>query len=108
MLSRIVVHYGEIGTKGGNRQVFEGSLRRNILSALGPLGEVRVRMVDNRFFVLLDDEKVPEAKLRLAKVFGIVWFAQVEAVPLVLRRDTGDRDPGARRGLRRRRASGSA
>ena len=82
MLSRIVVHYGEIGTKGGNRRVFEASLRRNILSALGPLGEVRVKMVDNRFFVLLPDEKVPAAKLSLAKVFGIVWFAQVEAVPL--------------------------
>ncbi len=82
MLSRIVVHYGEIGTKGGNRQVFEGCLRRNILSALRPLGKVKVRMVDNRFFVFLEDEKVPEAKLRLAKVFGIVWFAQVEGVPL--------------------------
>jgi thiamine biosynthesis protein ThiI len=82
LLSRIVVHYGEIGTKGGNRRVFEASLRRNILSALGPLGEVRVKMVDNRFFVLLPDEKVPAAKLSLAKVFGIVWFAQVEAVPL--------------------------
>jgi len=80
--SKIVVHYGEIGTKGGNRQVFEGSLRRNILGGLGPLGGVRVRMVDNRFFVLLDEEKVPDAKLRLSKIFGIVWFAQVESAPL--------------------------
>ncbi len=82
MLSRIVVHYGEIGTKGANRQVFEASLRRNILAALSGLGEVRVKMVDNRFFVILEGEKIPDAKARLAKVFGIVWFAQVETSPL--------------------------
>jgi thiamine biosynthesis protein ThiI len=82
LLSRIVVHYGEIGTKGGNRQVFEASLRRNMISALGTLGEVRVRMVDNRFFVSVDEGMVAEAKLRLAKVFGVVWFAQVQGAPL--------------------------
>jgi tRNA uracil 4-sulfurtransferase len=82
LLTRIVVHYGEIGTKGGNRQVFETSMRRNILAALSPLGGVRVRMVDNRFFVSLDEEKVPAAKLKLSKVFGVVWFAHVEGAPL--------------------------
>ena len=82
MLSRIVVHYGEIGTKGGNRQVFEGSMRRNVLAALSPLGGVRVRMVDNRFFVSIDEEKVPAAKVSLSKVFGVVWFAKVDAAPL--------------------------
>jgi tRNA uracil 4-sulfurtransferase len=82
LLSRIVVHYGEIGTKGGNRQVFESTLRRNIVSALKSLGEAKVRMVDNRFLVFVDEEKAPEAKLRLAKVFGIVWFAQVEGAQL--------------------------
>ena len=34
--SRIVVHYGEIGTKGANRPVFEASLRRNIPSVPRP------------------------------------------------------------------------
>ncbi len=82
MLSRIVVHYGEIGTKGGNRQVFESTLRRNILSTLSQLGDVKVRMVDNRFLVSIEGEKAPGAKLRLAKVFGVVWFAQVEGAPL--------------------------
>ncbi|MDA4112973.1 MAG: tRNA 4-thiouridine(8) synthase ThiI [Thaumarchaeota archaeon] len=82
MLTRIVVHYGEIGTKGGNRQVFETSMRRNILAALSPIGGVRVRMVDNRFFVSLDEEGVPAAKLSLSKVFGVVWFAHVEGAPL--------------------------
>jgi tRNA uracil 4-sulfurtransferase len=82
LLSRIVVHYGEIGTKGGNRQVFEGSMRRNLLAALSPLGGVRVRMVDNRFFVSLDEEKVPAAKVSLSRVFGVAWFAHVQGAPL--------------------------
>lgn len=82
MPSRIVVHYGEIGTKGANRQVFEASLRRNILSALAPMGGAGIRMVDNRFLVFLEDEKVPTAKEFLVKVFGIVWFAQVEGAVL--------------------------
>jgi thiamine biosynthesis protein ThiI len=82
LTSRIVVHYGEIGTKGANRQVFESSLRRNILAALGPIGGAGIRMADNRFFVFLEEAQLPEAKRRLAKVFGIVWFAQVESSPL--------------------------
>jgi tRNA uracil 4-sulfurtransferase len=80
--SGIVVHYGEIGTKGGNRQVFEGSLRRNLVSALGSMGGVKVRKKDNRFFVTLDSEHVAEAKSRLLRVFGVAWFAEVESVTL--------------------------
>lgn len=82
MLSRIVVHYGEIGTKGGNRQEFESTLRRNILSALNAAGNVQVRMADNRFLVLVDEDKAQEAKARLARIFGVVWFAQVEGAKL--------------------------
>ena len=78
----IVVHYGEIGTKGANRQVFEACLRRNILAALVPSGGARISIVDNRFLVVLDEKQVSEAKRALARVFGIVWFAQVEGVSL--------------------------
>ena len=78
-----MVHYGEIGTKGGNRQVFEATLRRNILAALGPLAGAKIRMVDNRLLVSLDDEgKAAEARALISKVFGVAWCAGVEGSPL--------------------------
>ena len=80
--SRIVVHYGEIGTKGGNRQVFEACLRRNLLSALGSLEGVKISKNDNRFLLSLREEQIPEAKSRLARVFGTAWFAEVDGAPL--------------------------
>lgn len=80
--SRIVVHYGEIGTKGGNRQVFETCLRRNIKSSLETLGQGMVRMIDNRFFVEVEREDLPDAEDRLGRVFGIAWFGEVEGARL--------------------------
>ncbi len=82
MPTRIVVHYGEIGTKGANRQVFEASLRRNIISALRPVSQPKVRLVENRFFVEVEEDEAPEAKRLLARIFGVAWFAQVQSAPL--------------------------
>ncbi len=82
MPSLFVAHYGEIGTKGANRPVFEHSLERNIRDSLRGLPGLHVRRAHQRFLVTVDDDAAAEARGRLAKVFGLVWFAQVDSVPL--------------------------
>jgi tRNA uracil 4-sulfurtransferase len=80
--SRIVVHYGEIGTKGANRPVFEKFLERSLRYSLRGLEGLQVRRVRQRFFVTVEDGSLTEAKERLARVFGVVWYAHVEAASL--------------------------
>jgi len=79
MVSRFVVHYAEIGTKGANRPVFEEFLERNIRTSLAGLSGLKVRRDHQRVFVLVDDDSATDAKRRLAKVFGVAWYAQVES-----------------------------
>ena len=43
MRERIVIHYAEIGLKGGNRAMFEKALVRNVTTALGPGGTAERR-----------------------------------------------------------------
>lgn len=70
-----LVHYGEIGTKGANRPIFENTLVENIKRALKNetidvlrlRGRVLVKLKPN-----IDSEKIKQA---LGKVFGIAWFA---------------------------------
>ncbi len=70
-----LIHYGEIGLKGGNRRHFEEKLAANVRKALGNKGEVRIEQ--KRLFVegKLNLKKTREA---LLKVFGIEWFALAE------------------------------
>ena len=82
MPSRFVAHYGEIGTKGTNRPVFERSLERSIRNSLKGLAGLQVRRAHQRFLIAVDDEAVSEAKDRLATVFGLVWYAEVKTAPL--------------------------
>ncbi len=82
MPSRFVAHYGEIGTKGTNRPVFERSLERNIRNSLKGLAGLHVRRARQRFLVEVDDSCVTEAKQRLATVFGLVWYAEVKSATL--------------------------
>lgn len=82
MPSRFVAHYGEIGTKGTNRPVFERSLERNIRNTLKGLAGLHVRRAHQRFLVDVEDEAATEAKERLARVFGLVWYAVVKTAPL--------------------------
>lgn len=82
MPSRFVAHYGEIGTKGSNRPVFEHSLERNIRSSLLGLAGLHVRRAHQRFIVTVDDDASAAARERLGKVFGLVWYAEVESTSL--------------------------
>jgi thiamine biosynthesis protein ThiI len=76
--SLVVVHYGEIGTKGANRPVFEKFLERSIRRSLRDLKSLRVFRLDQRLFVSVEDGEAPRAMDGLAEVFGIVWYARVE------------------------------
>lgn len=82
MASRLLVHYGEIGTKGANRPFFEEMLERNIRTALAGLDGLKVRRTRQRIFVTVEDGFLSEAKTRLGSVFGIVWYAPVVSSPL--------------------------
>jgi thiamine biosynthesis protein ThiI len=78
----VLVHYGEIGVKGGNRAVFERRLQGNCRRALLGTGAGTVRRRPGRLEVV-----VPEGAdaagvcTRLQCVPGIVWIALAEPVP---------------------------
>jgi thiamine biosynthesis protein ThiI len=74
-----VVHYSEIALKGKNRPLFTRFLKRNILRALRPLGEVDIQYVNGRFIVSTDANE-GAVTFRLSGVFGVSWFAHTKVV----------------------------
>jgi len=72
----IIIHYGEIALKGGNRSFFENKLIANIKLALQDLGDIWLKQVSGRIIVLMEDNYDWELiKAKLQKVFGIEYFA---------------------------------
>ncbi len=70
----IVIHYSEIGLKGGNRPFFERVLKENIERKLPPT--CSVSLAQKRLFVECAEETdYSKARDALEKVFGIAWFA---------------------------------
>jgi len=71
----IVIHYGEIFTKGRNRPMFQNQLRRNLQSAVP---DARIRLDAHRFLMEVpggpDAEKA--ALQAVGKVFGVASFAR--------------------------------
>ena len=105
----IVVHYGEIGTKGNNRPFFENQLQKNLLEKLAPHGTFKVECVDQRLLVreattpaeaeiatttstsigrtepAASGVPLPSGELTegiLKGLFGVAWFARVVECPL--------------------------
>jgi thiamine biosynthesis protein ThiI len=77
----ILIRYGEIGLKGGNRRMFVQALRQNIRDCLrrhGLRGEVTTQ--GQRLYVKTEDADA--ALPHLQRVFGIVSLSPVRAVPL--------------------------
>lgn len=77
----ILIHYGEIGLKKGNRAFFERKLAENIKTALKDCGDFLVKREIGR---ITAESKTEDAKLkideitgRLKKVFGIAHFSFV-------------------------------
>jgi thiamine biosynthesis protein ThiI len=78
MLDHVVLHYGEIGTKGANRGLFEQRLARNVRKLLAPAAAVTVRREPGRLAFSL--APVPEGRreelLRLVALQpGVAWLA---------------------------------
>lgn len=69
----ILIHYGEIGTKGKNRVVFENCLIRNISKALGECAK-KIRREHGRIIVFEENGK-EEIKRKLEKIPGIENFS---------------------------------
>ncbi|MDA4125394.1 MAG: tRNA 4-thiouridine(8) synthase ThiI [Thaumarchaeota archaeon] len=78
MSGSFVVHYSEIALKGKNRPEFVKMLRRNIGRALTGL-EPEIHPLQGRFFLTVKGDKA-EGERRLAKVFGVAWFAEAAVV----------------------------
>ncbi len=72
----IIIHYGEIYLKGGNRKFFEDKLIANIRLALKDLGSLNLKLVAGRIIILIHDNwDLDFVTDRLQKVFGIEYFS---------------------------------
>lgn len=81
----ILVHYGELILKGGNRRWFEQLLQRNIQIALQAYA-VNIRREYGRMIITESskgsiESHVDDIRIRLKKVFGIVQFYMGVQVP---------------------------
>ncbi|MBN1325729.1 tRNA 4-thiouridine(8) synthase ThiI [Candidatus Falkowbacteria bacterium] len=71
----IVIHYGEIALKLGNRKFFEAKLIENIRKALKDLGEIWLKHQHGRIIILIEENYDLELiRQKLQKVFGIEYF----------------------------------
>lgn len=69
----ILVKYGEIILKGGNRPKFEKLLMNNIEDAVGRLCDMKITLAQATIYIDVEDpEKLDLVAERLTKVFGIV------------------------------------
>ncbi|HHY95215.1 MAG TPA: tRNA 4-thiouridine(8) synthase ThiI, partial [Firmicutes bacterium] len=78
-----LIHYGEIGLKGENREFFERKLQAGLQRALAPWPGVSVERKHGRLYV----SGLPEpeqARARLQRVFGVVAVSPALRLPLDL------------------------
>jgi len=75
----ILVRYGELSLKGGNRPEFERALVANIESALARLARVRIERRSGRLVVFPERRHLQVAR-RLQDVFGIASVSPARAV----------------------------
>lgn len=68
----ILVKYGEIILKGGNRPVFERMLIKNIKNALEGFSNVRISIMQATVYIETENSDIDAVIERLSKVFGIV------------------------------------
>ena len=66
----ILVRYGELALKGGNRKIFEDALARNIRNGLKEVTKVRVRKLRGRLLVFADS-RMERVTQRIRDIFGI-------------------------------------
>ncbi|MDR0623433.1 MAG: tRNA 4-thiouridine(8) synthase ThiI [Treponema sp.] len=69
---------GELTLKGGNRESFEGVLRRNLTRMLQFTG-ARVEMTSGRFYVFCPEDQGAAVEEALGRLFGISGWAKTRA-----------------------------
>ncbi|GAB0276090.1 tRNA uracil 4-sulfurtransferase ThiI [Staphylococcus pseudintermedius] len=68
----ILVRYGELTLKGGNRKTFVSQLRSNVKRALMPLKGYEVKANRDRMYIQFEPEAdIEEMMTRISKVFGV-------------------------------------
>ncbi|WP_144556124.1 tRNA uracil 4-sulfurtransferase ThiI [Bacillus sp. X1(2014)] len=72
---RILIRYGEISTKGRNRNKFVDKLKKSVRIALVTFPNVKVEASRDRMYVLLNGENCAEVIDKLKNVFGIQSFS---------------------------------
>jgi thiamine biosynthesis protein ThiI len=75
----LVIRYGEIALKGGNRKKYENALARMLRRALEPIGRAKIRVVHGRLYVYPETRSMRMAK-RAAEVFGVKSVSPAWAV----------------------------
>lgn len=77
----ILLHYSEIGLKGGNRKLFENQLAKNIRIVLSDLFPARIKQSYGRFLLFPPENAGwPLIRSRLEKVVGLANFSPAESV----------------------------
>jgi thiamine biosynthesis protein ThiI len=72
----LLVHYHELGLKGGNRPLFLRHLARNLRQAISDLGPASLRQVSGRLLLELDTHPDPAAvRDRVRRVCGVASAA---------------------------------
>nr|WP_295969848.1 tRNA uracil 4-sulfurtransferase ThiI [uncultured Bacillus sp.] len=74
---RILIRYGELSTKGRNRNVFVEKLGRSIRYALHDFPNIKIKSTRDRMYIQLNGENSREMIDRLQGVFGIQSFSPV-------------------------------
>ena len=73
----ILVKYGEIILKGGNRPKFEKKLMENIRNSIRNVAEIKMYMAQATVYIEpLEEDKIDIICERLCKIFGIVTVAK--------------------------------
>jgi thiamine biosynthesis protein ThiI len=79
----VLIHYSEIGLKGGNRKFFERIFRENLLRTLSGTAHGGLEWRRGRFVLQLQAQSRREEILRrLARVPGVAYFAEALHVEL--------------------------
>ncbi|MFK2824682.1 tRNA uracil 4-sulfurtransferase ThiI [Bacillus sp. B190/17] len=74
---RILIRYGELSTKGRNRNQFINKLKKSILHLLRDYDEIKIELGRDRMFIHLNGTPFEAVKGRLGRIFGIQSFSPV-------------------------------
>lgn len=73
---RVLVRYGELSTKGRNRNQFINKVKNNIRTALREY-DIRIETGRDRMYIHLNETPFEKVKERLSQIFGIQSFSPV-------------------------------